>query len=181
MQGTRVPALVQEDPTCRRAAKPVRHNYWACALEPTSHNYWACALEPTSHNYWACALEPTSHNYWARAPQLWKPTHLEPVLRNKRSHRNKKPAHHNEDPTQPKINTLFLKIQKIYIFFSYEESPNIITFQRHKNSMPGRRTWKWDWDKPTGKLQSSAHKLLLSTKMASWPQKNKIVEIKQVL
>ena len=26
-QGTRVPALVREDPTCRGAAKPVRHNY----------------------------------------------------------------------------------------------------------------------------------------------------------
>ena len=27
MQGTRVGALVQEDPTCRGATKPVRHNY----------------------------------------------------------------------------------------------------------------------------------------------------------
>ena len=27
MQGTRVPALVREDPTCRRATKPVHHNY----------------------------------------------------------------------------------------------------------------------------------------------------------
>ncbi|KAJ8779987.1 hypothetical protein J1605_012023 [Eschrichtius robustus] len=27
MQGTRVQALVQEDPTCCRATKPVRHNY----------------------------------------------------------------------------------------------------------------------------------------------------------
>ena len=27
MQGTRIRALVREDPTCRRAAKPVRHNY----------------------------------------------------------------------------------------------------------------------------------------------------------
>ena len=39
MQGTRVQALVQEDPTCRGATKPVLHNYWACALEPASHNY----------------------------------------------------------------------------------------------------------------------------------------------
>ena len=31
MQGTRVRALVWEDPTCRRATKPVRHNCWACA------------------------------------------------------------------------------------------------------------------------------------------------------
>ena len=61
MQGTRVQALVREDPTCRRATKPMCHNYWACALEPASHNYRACV------------------------PQLLKPVHLEPVLRNKRS------------------------------------------------------------------------------------------------
>ena len=73
MQGTRVQALVREDPTCRGANKPVRHNYWACALEPTSHNYWA------------------------RAPQLLKPAHLEPVLRKKRSHRDEKPMHHNKE------------------------------------------------------------------------------------
>ena len=27
LQGTRVRALVQEDPTCHGATKPVRHNY----------------------------------------------------------------------------------------------------------------------------------------------------------
>ena len=56
MQGTRVRALVWEDPTCLGATKPV------------------------CHNYWACALEPVSHNYWARMPQLLKPARLEPVL-----------------------------------------------------------------------------------------------------
>ena len=60
MQGTRVRALVQEDPTCHGASKPVRHNYWACTLEPASHNYWA------------------------HVPQLLKPARLEPVLRNKK-------------------------------------------------------------------------------------------------
>ena len=73
MQGTRVWALVQEDPTCRGATKPMRHNYWACTLEPMSRNYWA------------------------HAPQLLKPARLEPVLRNKRSHSYEKPAHHNEE------------------------------------------------------------------------------------
>ena len=38
MQGTQVPALVREDPTCHGAAKPVRHNYRACALEPVLRN-----------------------------------------------------------------------------------------------------------------------------------------------
>ena len=73
MQGTRVRFLVWEDLTCCRATKLVRHNYWACTLEPTSHNYWA------------------------HVPQLLKPAHLEPTLRNKRSHCNEKPAHDNEE------------------------------------------------------------------------------------
>ena len=73
MQGTRVWALVREDPTCRGATKPV------------------------CYNYWACALEPMSHNYWARMLQLLKPAHLESMLHNKRSHRNEKPVHHNEE------------------------------------------------------------------------------------
>ena len=71
MQGTRVWALVWEDPTCPRANMHVFRNYWACALEPMSHNYWALML------------------------QLLKPTRLEPMLRNKRSHRNEKPTHHS--------------------------------------------------------------------------------------
>ena len=75
MQGTRVWALVQEDPTHCRAAKPERHNYWACALEPASHNCWA------------------------RMPQLLKPTCLEPVLGNKRSHLNEEPVHRNKEWT----------------------------------------------------------------------------------
>ena len=58
MQGTQVWALVWEDPTYRGATKPVRHNYWACALQPVSHNYWA------------------------HVPQLLKPVRLEPVLHN---------------------------------------------------------------------------------------------------
>ena len=66
-------ALVQEDPTCRRATKSV------------------------SHKYWACILEPTSHNYWAHVPQLLKPVCLEPMLRNKRSHHSEKPEHRNEE------------------------------------------------------------------------------------
>ena len=41
MQGTRVRALVWEDPTCRGATGPVSRTYWACA--PVSHTYWACA------------------------------------------------------------------------------------------------------------------------------------------
>ena len=73
MQGTQVRALVQEDPTCCGATKPMRHNYWAYTLESMSHNYWARML------------------------QLLKPVCLDPVLHNKRSHRNEKPTHRNEE------------------------------------------------------------------------------------
>ena len=49
MQGTRVRALVWEDPTCRGATKPVRHNYWACASG-------ACAPQQEKPRQWgACA------------------------------------------------------------------------------------------------------------------------------
>ena len=61
IQGTRVRALVWEDPTYHRASKPV------------------------CHNYWAYAVEPKSHNYWGRELKLLKPTCLEPMLYNKRS------------------------------------------------------------------------------------------------
>ena len=74
MQGTRVPSLVQEDPTCCGATKPM------------------------CYNYWACALEPVSHNYWAHVPQLLKPTLLELVLRDSCwSHRSEKTKHRNEE------------------------------------------------------------------------------------
>ena len=33
----------------------------------------------------------------AHVPQLLKPVCLEPVLHNKRSHRNEKPVHHNKE------------------------------------------------------------------------------------
>ena len=91
MQGTRVRALVREDPTCHGATKPVCHNYWACALEPASHNYWA-------------------HAPRARAPQQEKPLQREACALQHRvacARRNyRKPVCSNEDPTQSKINTL---------------------------------------------------------------------------
>ena len=43
------------------------------------------------------ATKPASHNCWACVLQLLKPARLEPVLCNKRSHCNEKPAHRNEE------------------------------------------------------------------------------------
>ena len=46
---------------------------------------------------WACAPQLLSLRSRAREPQLLKPVGLEPVLRNKRSHRNEKPADRNKE------------------------------------------------------------------------------------
>ena len=81
MQGTRVQVLVWEDPTCRRATKPVSHNYWACTLQPTSHNYWAHVpqlLKTACLPQWeACApqrrVAPTHRNQRKAHMQQWRP------------------------------------------------------------------------------------------------------------
>ena len=60
MQGTRVRALVWEDPTCRRTTRPVSHNYWACTSG-------ACAPQQERPRQWE-----------ARAPR-WR---VAPTCRN---------------------------------------------------------------------------------------------------
>ena len=73
MQGTRVRALVQEDPIRGRATKPVCHNCWACALEAASHNYWAHVPQLLSPH--ATTTEARAPR--ARAPQQEKPPQWE--------------------------------------------------------------------------------------------------------
>ena len=103
MQGTWVRAMVQEDPTCHGATKPMHHNYWACALEPTGHNYWA--HEPQLLSPRATTTEARGPR--ARAPQQEKPLQWEartPQRRVARAHCNwRKPTCSNEDPMQPEI------------------------------------------------------------------------------
>ena len=70
-QGTWVRSLVWGDPTCRGAAKPAHHSYWAWALEPGS-----------------CSS-------WAHSPRLLSGLALEPLLCNKSRYCNEKPSHHN--------------------------------------------------------------------------------------
>ena len=60
--GNTVRSLIQEDPTCHGATKPVCHNYWACALQPASHSYWARAPR-------ARAPQEEPPQWEARAPQ----------------------------------------------------------------------------------------------------------------
>ena len=56
MQGTRVRALVWEDPTCRGATRSVSHNYWTCASG-------ACAPQQERPRQWE-ARAP----WWRVAP-----------------------------------------------------------------------------------------------------------------
>ena len=43
------------------------------------------------------ATKPIYHNYWAHMLRLRKPTHLEPVLHNKRCHHNEKSTHRSKE------------------------------------------------------------------------------------
>ena len=93
MQGTRVRALVWEDPTCCGTTKPVRHNYWACALKPTSHNYWAHVPQ---------LLKPTRSR--ARAPQQRETTAMR-SLRTATKHSPRSPQLEKARAQQRRPNT----------------------------------------------------------------------------
>ena len=67
MQGTRVWALVPEDPTCCRATRPVCHNYWACALDPVLSSLCSATREAT-----AVGSTRTATKSSPRSPQLGK-------------------------------------------------------------------------------------------------------------
>ena len=69
IQGTWGRSLVREDLTCRRATKPMCHNYWSLRATTTE----------------------------AHVPQQLKPACLEPVLRNKKSHHNEKATHRSKE------------------------------------------------------------------------------------
>ena len=132
MQGTWVRSLVQEDPTCHRATKPVHHNYWACALEPASHNYWS----PRDTTTEACVPR-------ARAPRQNKPPQWEaraPQRRVTPTRRNqRKPVCSNEDPTQPKINTYihkkknYLEVPEIKVIWYWHKERNTDHWSRIKS------------------------------------------------
>ena len=110
MQGTRVRALVWEDPTCHGATGPVSPNYWACTSG-------ACALQqerprglPWWCSGWESACQCRGHGFepWSgRIPRAaerlgpWatiaEPARLEPVLRNGRGRDSERPAHRDEE------------------------------------------------------------------------------------
>ena len=96
-QETWVWLLVQEDPTCRRATKPMCHHYWISALGPGKRNYWVHAPQilklarPRVH----APQQEKSPQWEARAPQPESIPH---------SWQQEKSLCSNKDPKQSKIN-----------------------------------------------------------------------------
>ena len=91
MQGTRVRALVREDPTCQGATKPMRHNYWALhsrAREPQ-------LLSPHATTTKACTFR-------ARAPQQEKPLQWEATKSSLRSSQLEKAHAQQQRPNAAK-------------------------------------------------------------------------------
>ena len=77
MQGTQVWALVQEDPTCHGATKPVCHNYWAHVpqlLSPRAKTTEAHAPRAHASQWEATAMRSpcTTGKSSPRVPQLEK-------------------------------------------------------------------------------------------------------------
>ena len=114
MQGTPVWSLVQEDPTCHSATKPIRHSYWACtqAHEPQllKEHSRACTLQ----------REATA----MRNPDNWR---IVPTLCSSRkdTHRNENPVRPNKEKSLPYLSkfTLFVFI------FQYSTQTYCHTFQ----------------------------------------------------
>ena len=70
MQEIQFLPLVQEDPTCHRATKPMCHNYWACVLEPGNQSYRSQGYRKPSDP------QPESSPH---SPQLEKSRHISEV------------------------------------------------------------------------------------------------------
>ena len=93
---TWVQSLIQEDPPCDGATKPVCYNCWAYAPEPRSHNFWAHKpqLKPVPPGVHALKQEK-SLQWEALSLQLESSPHLLKL---------KKSPGSNRDPSQSKIN-----------------------------------------------------------------------------
>ena len=122
VQETWVRSLIQNNPTCYRAAEPMHCSYWAPA--PESCRYWAHVPEllklkcPGVHAPNATRKDSTMRN-------LHTTTREYPPLTSARE----KPCS-SEDPAQPKINTI--------IFFKKRLSKSMnLKINRGKNTAKG--------------------------------------------
>ena len=86
--------ILQEHIQIKNSGTSLVEQWLRICLPVQGTQVWALVWEdPTCLG----ATKPVCHNCWTHVPQLLKPTCLEPVLRNKRSHRNEKPAHRNQE------------------------------------------------------------------------------------
>ena len=85
-----------EDPTCCRAAKPVCHHDWACALESGE----STTTEPSRHNCWSPRTLSSLCSTQEEPPQ-WEGCTQQPE-RGPARH-NQRKARGNGDPAQPNI------------------------------------------------------------------------------
>ena len=75
MRETWVRSPIWEDPPCHRAAKPVHHSCWTCALGPGSHSYWAHVPQLPKASCPATREATMGSNY--HVPQPLKPRALQ--------------------------------------------------------------------------------------------------------
>ena len=150
MQKTWVQSLIQEDPTCCRATKPVCHNYWVCVPQPMSHKY--CAYVPQ-------LLKPTSPR--ARAQQREKSPQWEacaPQLENGPcSPQLEKSPHSHDDPEESKIVNFF----STKSFQKEEKIPALCNWMDNGILAEKGQTWEeeefWDLGEEGGSTLNSRY------------------------
>jgi len=120
MQESRVQSLIRKDPTCHRATKPMPHSYGVCALEPRGPQL----LKPTCPRVCAPQQEKPQQQ-GAHKLQLETRPHSPQLEKSPRG---------NEDPAQPKINSLtklFLKRSDARITLQVFLNPKAKFFSLH--------------------------------------------------
>ena len=131
--------LVWEDPMCHRAAKPMHHNHWACALEPGSRSYWAHMpqlLKPVCPR--AHALQKGRPPQWeARAPQ---------VAHSPQSPQPQKSPRSSEDPVQPQMKKHLFIIPWFQLWLSWAFSLQGLIRQQSRGQpvLPSHRRLHWE-------------------------------------
>ena len=140
MQVTWVRALVQEDPTCCRATKPVHHNYWA--LEPTSHNYWSLGTQsPCSTTREATAMRspctvtkssPSSPQLEKARAQQRRPNTAKNKLISSKKHSKPKLLYTEQSPASHAISIMCHLWHFVYqlLLYSLSSSCKSICLQR---------------------------------------------------
>ena len=136
MQGIMVWSLVQDDPICWGATKPVCHNYWAWTLEPVHCNYWAHVqqlLKPV------CPKAQEKPLQWeARAPKLESSPHS-PRL-------GKAWAQQETQHSQKQIKNMFKKMASNSLLLILLKQSNFCSLESRLSLvflLINRMLWQW--------------------------------------